>query len=278
MTVHPSANSAPDLRSCSRRLEIERGQGRKTDGKRKTKQEGKMQITQLFETTVADRDQNYVVRFITLPTRAIEAQGLLTNQADLLDALGLQDFRALPSLSLLPYAIALMLQGGAATAISDRLQGRDFDALPTELVTFAEYASFARLVPFEASLAELQSVAGIIASGSPLAIGTLIGITAAAGATGPVFIGAVAAGIILVWVADAVGRDLHYHILKVMGVPSNTPENPGIKPPDNEQNEEVEKWKKEAEKWKKALIGHEEVARKQEELKKGARRYKPKER
>lgn len=202
-----------------------------------------MQITQLFETTVADRDQNYVVRFITLPTRAIEAQDLLTNRADLLGALGLRDFRELPSLSLLPYAIALMLQGNTAVAVADRLQRRDFDALPPELVTFAEYASFARVVPFEESPLGLQSVAGIIASGSPLAIGVLIGITAAAGATGPVLFGAVAAGIILCYVTDAVGRGLHYHILKVMGVP---PENPSIKPSDNEQkeNERTEKVQK----------------------------------
>ena len=205
-----------------------------------------MQITQLFETTVADRDQNYVVRFITLPTRAIdpraiEVQGLLANPANLLDALGLQDFRALPSLSLLPYAIALMLQGNTATDVSDRLQGRDFDALPTELVTFAEYASFARVVPFEESPLDLQSIAGIIASGSLSAIGTLIGITAAAGATGPVLVGAVAAGIIFCYVSDAVGRGLHYHILKVMGVPSNTPENPSIKSPEEMRKEEEER-------------------------------------
>jgi len=218
-----------------------------------------MQIVQSYETTVADRDQGYAVQFVTLPKRAIaeEYQSLLTSQSDLLGVLGLEQFTALPSLSLLPYAIVVMLQGNDFKTASDRLQNRDFGDLPPELLTFAEYASFARVVPFEESPVDFQSIAGIIASGSPLGIGVLIGITAAAGATGPVLLGAVAAGIILCYVTDAVGRGLHYRILKVMGVPSNTPPNPSIKPSDAEQKEiesherameKIQRWKERAEK------------------------------
>ena len=198
-----------------------------------SEQDRNMQAIQFFETTVAERDHNYAVHFITLPTRAMEGerQKFLTGElentdrkwADLLGGLGLQNFEALP-LSLLPYAIALMLQGYTAEAISDRLQRKDFDDLLPELVSFAEYASFAQVVPFEQSPLDLHSMAEILTKGSPLAIGVWLGIAAMGGTTGPVLFGAVATGIIFVFGAEAVGISLRYHILHFLRVPGNSSE------------------------------------------------------
>lgn len=182
-----------------------------------------MQIVQFYETTIADRGKDYVLHFITLPEKTLGEQGLSSNTMPALhQALGLERFEALPSLSSLPYAIALILQGPVET-VSGRLQKKTFDDLPHELIDFSEYAAFARVVPFEESPLDLQSVAGVLAKakGSPALIGVTVGIMAAAGNTGLVLLGMVAAGIIIIYAADAVGKSLHELIPKWLRVSSS---------------------------------------------------------
>src|SRR5260370_19669460 len=94
-----------------------------------SEERGEMQIVQYYETTVADRDQSYVVHFITVPKKALAEQKLSSNTLPALQqALGLESFEPLPSLSSLPYAIALLLQGPVETVLG-RLQKKTFDDL-----------------------------------------------------------------------------------------------------------------------------------------------------
>ena len=179
-----------------------------------------MQIVQFYETTIADRDKSYVLHFITLPKKSIGVQDITPNSMpSLQEALGLERFESLPSLSSLPYAIALILQGPVETVFGC-LQKKTFDDLPRELIDFSEYAAFARVVPFEESPLDLQSIAGVLAKAkdSPLAIGVTVGIVAAAGSTGLALLGMVAAGIIIIYTADAVGKSLHELIPKWLRV------------------------------------------------------------
>jgi hypothetical protein len=179
-----------------------------------------MQLVQFYETTIADRDKEYIVHFVTLPKKTIGEQGFSSNTMPALrEALGLERYEELPSLSSLPYAIALILQGPVETVFG-RLQKKTFDDLPRELIDFSEYAAFARVVPFEESPLDLQSVAGVLAKAkdSPLLLGATVGIMAAAGNTGLVLLGMVAAGIIIIYTADAVGKSLHELIPKWLRV------------------------------------------------------------
>ncbi len=61
------------------------------------------------------------------------------------------------------------------------------------------------------TLENLKNIAGLLAKAkdSPMAIGVTVGLMAAAGNTGLALLGMVAAGIVLIYVADAVGKSLH---------------------------------------------------------------------
>jgi hypothetical protein len=81
-----------------------------------------MEIVQVYETTVADRERGFTVQFIVVPARSIANSSFLENPSDLMDFLGLRLLQQIPSPDFLPDAIASMLVENDADAASERLR------------------------------------------------------------------------------------------------------------------------------------------------------------
>jgi hypothetical protein len=182
-----------------------------------------MEVVQLYETTVADRQQGYTVQFLTIPLRAVAAtkQDFVRNpvafSVNLMGSFNVTLFQQVTDLSKLPFIIASMLVDGDAQEALNRFNASDFGNIPSELMTFAQHVANARLIPFEESPLGLESFGSVAATTSPLAIGAFLGFAAVG--TGPLLFVAVPAGIIVCYVAQAVGMALQGLVQQFIGVP-----------------------------------------------------------
>ena len=171
-----------------------------------------LEISQVYETTVADRISGHAVRFLVIPHRSLRAA---LRQEELIPAtiaseLDLQAFRSI-SAAELPQAIAGMLKADSnemevrqlqAQAVVDRVMQTASPppeaATPdSEIMNFADHVAFSAMVPFEDSPLGLVSLASKAAalSKNGIALGAFIGVIA--GGTTPLLLVTVPAGIIL---------------------------------------------------------------------------------
>jgi len=197
-----------------------------------------MEISQVYETTVADRISNHAVRFLIIPHKDLSASIRHNDPAAmdaLEDVLGLQGIRSI-SASDLPKTIAGMLLADSEDAAFQKLQAKAVldhilqtapsptttAAATPELLAFAEHVAFSTLVPFEESPLGLVSLASKAAalSKNGVALGAFIGVVAG-GAT-PLLLLTVPTGIILcatavafAKVVDAKRNDISYKLLGV---------------------------------------------------------------
>lgn len=81
-----------------------------------------MEIVQVYETTITDRERGFAVQFIVVPARSIVNSRFLENPSDLMNFLGLRLLQQIPSPDFLPDAIASMLVENDADAASERLR------------------------------------------------------------------------------------------------------------------------------------------------------------
>jgi len=186
--------------------------------------EAAVDISQVYETTVADRISGHALRFLIVPHRALATaiQRDDPSPKDALEgALGLQAIRPI-SPGALPFAIAGMLQADAddpslqrlqAEAVLDHLLGAATPLKPpagpdAETLAFSEHVAFSALVPFEESPLGLVSLASKAAtlSKNGVALGAFVGVIAG-GAT-PLLLLTVPAGIILCASAIAFAKEI----------------------------------------------------------------------
>jgi hypothetical protein len=175
-----------------------------------------MEMVQLYETTVGDRESGQVVRFLSIPGRSIAITNETIDhptQIPLADALGIHELHPVRP-SDLAKAILLMLRAEDATNV-ENLQAQAvltqfFQAQsPTDpLMSFAEQIAYTDLIPFEESPVGLVSLASKAAklANSPVALGAFIGVIA--GGTSPFVLIAVPAGIILCGAAKVISEAL----------------------------------------------------------------------
>lgn len=168
-----------------------------------------MRIQRLHETYVTDAESNLDARFASVSGSSIAEpyrlqRGVTTLAYDL-------DFESPQrvTLSQMPAALTLALsqQSGAAShgawaewlAAAAAHEGDIF-------YRFAEYLSYADIVPFASSPLELHSLASIAATASPLGIGAAVGF--AVFGSSPLLLVGVPAGIIICGAAAGVSRAL----------------------------------------------------------------------
>jgi hypothetical protein len=116
-----------------------------------------------------------------------------------------------------PTAMRRALVGGQDEAISLVGDGE------SDLLPFAEFAAFAKVIPFTESPLDLQSLAAIFAGTSAIGTGGALGYLVVAGAASPLLLLSVPAGIVLCAAAYGVAQGLQpalkYRIMALMGMP-----------------------------------------------------------
>ncbi len=212
-----------------------------------------MKATQLFETTIADQEEGYCLRFLVMPRHSLAALDLpegpssdtedteklsdYSESADdcvraakkhVISTLKLEEIHQVPA-ALLPQVISAMLRAERSKELSgvgsfmqiSSLLGRG--EAPTPIEVFADYAAFANVIPLQKSPLSLVSLAGKAAevASKPAALGALIGV--AAGGFTPLLLLTVPAGIILCGTATAFAKIVderrHQLLDYVLGVP-----------------------------------------------------------
>jgi hypothetical protein len=192
-----------------------------------------MLITQLFETTVVDRESGLEARFVSVPRRAFLEENLLpplhaVANNEVWDAkfdqlvVRLTDSRvtALTLNTLLAAVLTCFAQDN--TKLREQLTKIKSQELDTGIganyLQFAEMLTFAPLVPFEQSPISLDSVASVISKASGVGLGAYAGFVVVVNS--PLIFVTVPAGMIIFGaahgVADALQKGLRDRVLKLM--------------------------------------------------------------
>ncbi len=189
-----------------------------------------LDIARLHESEVRDRVTGLGVRFITLPAGSLVAPDVLEDPSDAMGSLGLEQLSEPLNPSLVPYAVASILQREDASAAVEHfglvLEHREaFHSDHPEVLAFAEYVTYANVVPVEHSPLSLDSLGNLLASRSGAAAGVGVGIMVAGGPT-PLLLVTVPLGMIIVGsakgIADGLEDGFRYRIRRLMGVPSDS--------------------------------------------------------
>ncbi len=189
-------------------------------------------VSQIYETEVWWRQAQTGVRMVVVPARSLESATILSNPWDALSELQLEQVSDPISASTLPLAVASVLKEAdnpSAAAEHFNLARAHLEAFTADhagLLEFAEYVSYADVVPFESSPLSPDSLGKILTAGSGAGIGAGVAIMVAGGPTPLLFI-TVPAGMIVcgaaMGVSEALQKGLRYKILKLMGVPDAQP-------------------------------------------------------
>jgi hypothetical protein len=194
-----------------------------------------MKLHQWYETSVAD-EEGHELTFITVPARSFADTNLPKNPLKVLESLGFDTLLEVGDTEDLKAMLLASLLGDTADDISsfgwkDDIAVRSFsDFEAKEAEKFIQEVAAAKVVPFEQSPLDLQSLTALtsLAKASTVGLGAWVGVVAA-GPT-PLVIITVPVGILLVGasaiVAKALGDGLAYKLRKVMGLPEELPEPP----------------------------------------------------
>ncbi len=193
-----------------------------------------MDITQIYETTIVDRESGAEARFIVLPRRAFTDTNLLPSdeQKDegevmrfeelVLELAGVEP--SLITTFLLPRAVAECIAKSSPEFFDERERISPSDIQRFEIeqylrhMEFAEILSMAPVVPFEQSPLSLDSVASLITKTSGVGLGAYAGFVV--GGASPLIFVTVPAGMIIfgaaAGVANALEKGLRDRLLKLI--------------------------------------------------------------
>jgi len=190
-----------------------------------------MTIVQAYETEIADQQNGFAVRFVSVPRLSLNDPRLMEYPEDVLRNLELERVSDQIPASLVSVALASILQRdndprGAVEHFELVLHHRiEFENHHPELARFSEYATYADVLPVQESPLSAASLGNILASGSGVGVGAAAAFMAAGGPTPFLFV-TVPLGIILCCSAKGIGEGLseglRYKIRKLMGVPEET--------------------------------------------------------
>jgi hypothetical protein len=170
-----------------------------------------MRTSQIYETTVIDRFSDLSAHFIVVPARSLP-EGITLEPAELLSKLqaeGKSFLNASFALHLLAYVFTFESVEREMTFedIDSFQQGPPEDiVLKPEHYFFAEYLLFARIIPFEQSPIDLESLGNLITTASGVGVGAYVGFLV--GGSGPLLFVTVPAGMIICGAASGVAKAL----------------------------------------------------------------------
>jgi hypothetical protein len=176
-----------------------------------------MELTQIYETTVAEPGSGIAFRYISIPARSFP-DGAVPQAFDLAADLDLDILTDVSSASDVPVFLASLIRHeGDEEQV--RLLGAD-EARGLPEWEMAETLAFAELVPFESSPLATESVVGALIKGGGITSGALVGLVSA-GPT-PLLLLTVPAGMILcgaaAGIAAALEQGLRARLLRRLGV------------------------------------------------------------
>lgn len=183
-----------------------------------------MAIIQIYETTILEHESDCGLGLLVVPARSMPMNELRATPAELLERLDLEMGERVSPRDVVK-AIAALLWGqmdrGHPLEIYSALLDRDMGGIIGDraVIQFAEEASFARLVPFEQSPIDLESIVSLFtkaSSTSGVALGAYAG-WAVAGPTPLLFV-SVTGGMLLfgaaAGIASALQEGLRYRFLR----------------------------------------------------------------
>ncbi len=171
-----------------------------------------MAITQMYETTLTDTETTISFSYIVLPSRSLPKTDY--SESELLVALGLKDPIYIPS-DLIPIMLTILLLAGDSDKVISHYNSMftDDDCLNVPLEVFkskahrfAQHLAFSRVVPFEQSPLELDSIANLVTNASGLGVGAYVGFVTVG--VSPLLFLTVPAGMILCGAASGVAKAL----------------------------------------------------------------------
>jgi hypothetical protein len=185
-----------------------------------------MDIITAYEVEISDRDTGLALHCVALPGDAIAFDE--TGVPAWREELPLDTVAEVYLPSDASGALAAILldpeHGDVAAEWYGQLKHPDyyaqaFERLPGYVLTFAEYAAVAPVIPLRQSPLELHSIASFMAGSSVTGGGAVLGIAVATGVASPLLLVYGPLGIILVGGAVALSEGLRYHIRRLMRVP-----------------------------------------------------------
>jgi hypothetical protein len=192
-----------------------------------------MYITQIYETTVVDRNSDSTGRYMVVPRRAFADSSWLPSSQhvtqkegqilfyDLVDELTDAEPQMIDT-SHLVFAVATCLAASTPQGLDEFGKLRAFEAIPQDLfedqIKFAELLALAPVVPFENSPLGLDSIGSIITRTSGVGLGAYAGFVVAGNS--PLLLIAVPAGMVIFGaasgVANALEQGLRERVLKLV--------------------------------------------------------------
>jgi len=165
----------------------------------------------MYETTLTDTESSLVFKYIVLPSRSIpKTKNPVT---DNLAALGLKD--PIPiSTPLIPLVLTALLVSEEANNVRANLaelftkesMNVPFELMRSDAYLFAEHLAFSRVVPFEQSPLELDSIVNLVTNASGVSVGAYVGFVTVG--VSPLLFLTVPAGMILCGAAAGVAKAL----------------------------------------------------------------------
>lgn len=185
-----------------------------------------MRLGQTYETTLVSHDNQYAVRIISIPARAIHEayRNILDDLARATEAFDGQLMQPIPSLMRLPVAVSAIVENPsdaryAVFRMLSAIEHPQTDTFSSSILAFAEQISYAELIPFETSPISLHTLADIASYGATTA--TSVGLVAIT--HNPWLLITVPTGIVLCGAAQGVSKGLktglEYWTLRLLKAP-----------------------------------------------------------
>jgi hypothetical protein len=195
--------------------------------------EESMHITQIYETTVVDKDSDATARYVVVPRRAFGSADWLPPYAEGAEERNVATFFTLATeladakpqmidASHLVFAVATCLAASTPQGLDELGRLKPLDAIPEDLfrgqIRFAEILALAPVVPFENSPLGLDSLGALITRSTGVGLGAYAGFVIAG--TSPLLLITVPAGMVLFGaasgVANALEQGLRERVLKLV--------------------------------------------------------------
>jgi hypothetical protein len=181
-----------------------------------------MEMLQTFESTIVSVSTAHTAHVVVVPQRAFMQLDSVVQPASIIERLGLRRLAPVQP-SQLVFAVAILLSGSIPEhEILQRLTEAAYKQAPPDLelddLTFAEKATFERMIPFEQSPLEMESLAKLVTTATGAGLGAYAGFVLFG--SSPLLFIAAPAGMLIFGaakgIADALEQGLRERLLAVL--------------------------------------------------------------
>lgn len=187
-----------------------------------------MQLLQFFDSTILTSTGGHEARLVVIPKRSFAHQNGSIDAQKIMEYLGLKKLEPITGIQLAPAIAALVSDSIKETDRVQRLLNacKSAEGLLAEDIKFAEQMAFDRIVPFEQSPLDMESLGKLVISATGAGVGAYAGFVLADST--PLLLITVPAGMIIFGaakgVADALEQGLRERLLKYLkGEEKKTP-------------------------------------------------------